>query len=81
MVVAQVLARVYMARSDVGYSVRTAAMHVWKTVVTNTPRTLSEILPCLMDQIIASLASSGLDPSPKPTAHFWFTHQTLMLRF
>eukprot|EP00884_Botryococcus_braunii_P017378 jgi/Botrbrau1/4323/Bobra.0232s0015.1 len=55
----QVLARVYMARSDVGYSVRTAAMHVWKTVVTNTPRTLSEILPCLMDQIIISLASSG----------------------
>ena len=56
---AQILARVYMARSDVGYMVRTAALHVWKTLVTNTPRTLSEILPYLMDNIIQSLASTG----------------------
>ena len=53
------LARVYMARSDVGYTVRTAAVHVWKTVVTNTPRTLSETLPALMAQIIQSIASPG----------------------
>ena len=48
-----------MARSDVGYTVRSAAVHVWKTVVTNTPRTLSEVLPALMAQIIDSLASPG----------------------
>ena len=55
----QVLARVYMARSDVGYTVRTAAVHVWKTVVSNTPRTLGEILPALMEQVIDALASAG----------------------
>ncbi len=55
----QILARVYMARSDVGYTVRAAALHVWKTVVTNTPRTLAEVLPALMANIIASLAAPG----------------------
>ncbi|KAK9840722.1 hypothetical protein WJX81_000165 [Elliptochloris bilobata] len=55
----EILARVYMARSDVGYTVRSAALHVWKTVVTNTPRTLAEILPALMANIIASLAAPG----------------------
>lgn len=48
-----------MARSDIGYTVRGAALHVWKTVVTNTPRTLAEILPALMANIIASLAAPG----------------------
>eukprot|EP00891_Asterochloris_glomerata_P006557 jgi/Astpho2/6557/e_gw1.00099.3.1_t len=51
----EVLARIFMVRSDVGYTVRTAAVHVWKTVVTNTPRTTGEILTTLMDQIIESL--------------------------
>ena len=55
----QIVASIYMARSDVGYTVRAAALHVWKTVVSNTPRTLAEILPTLMRAIIASLASSG----------------------
>ncbi len=64
----QILAKVYLARSDVGFSVRAAAVHVWKTLVTNTPRTLSEILPCLMENIIELLASEGatwftVDPS------------------
>lgn len=55
----QILAKVYLARSDVGYSVRSAALHVWKTLVTNTPRTLAEILPFLMESIIELLASDG----------------------
>ena len=59
----QILAKVYMARSDVGYGVRAAALHVWKTLVTNTPRTLTEILPYLMDSIIDLLAGDG-EPSP-----------------
>ena len=60
----QILARVYMARSDVGYTVRAAALHVWKTVVTNTPRTLAEVLPALMANIIASLAAPGDNEPP-----------------
>ncbi|KAL4444093.1 hypothetical protein ABPG75_011830 [Micractinium tetrahymenae] len=56
-----VLATVYMARSDVAYTVRTAALHVWKTVVTNTPKTLGELLPALMSIVIESLADPGED--------------------
>lgn len=48
-----------MARADVGYTVRQAAVHVWKTIVTNTPRTTGEILKTLMDQIITSLAHTS----------------------
>ncbi|KAK9857624.1 hypothetical protein WJX84_011127, partial [Apatococcus fuscideae] len=57
----EVLARVYMGRSDVAYSVRNAALHVWKTLVTNTPKTLAELLPELMSQTITSLADPGED--------------------
>ena len=53
--VVQVLALLFMARADVGYTVRQAAVHVWKTIVTNTPRTTGEILKTLMEQIITSL--------------------------
>ena len=64
----QIVASLYMARSDVAYTVRTAAVHVWKTIVSNTPRTLAEILPALMRSIIESLASSGV-PSPPAMLH------------
>jgi len=50
-----VLALLFMARADVGYTVRQAAVHVWKTIVTNTPKTTGEILKTLMEQIITSL--------------------------
>ncbi|GMH32908.1 hypothetical protein BSKO_00742 [Bryopsis sp. KO-2023] len=56
-----VLAKLYMARADVQYSVRSAALHIWKTVVVNTPKTLGEILPALMDYMIETLAHSGED--------------------
>jgi hypothetical protein len=32
---------------------------VWKTIVANTPKTLREIMPVLMDTLIASLASAS----------------------
>ena len=52
-----------MARADVGYTVRQAAVHVWKTIVTNTPRTTGEILKTLMDQIITSLGHESTSKS------------------
>ncbi|KAG9447741.1 hypothetical protein H6P81_013869 [Aristolochia fimbriata] len=55
----EVLAAVYMVRTDVSLSVRQAALHVWKTIVANTPKTLKEIMPVLMSTLISSLASSS----------------------
>ena len=60
----QVLALLFMARADVGYTVRQAAVHVWKTIVTNTPRTTGEILKTLMDQIITSLGHESTFTAP-----------------
>ncbi|KAL4637783.1 hypothetical protein ACB092_03G100700 [Castanea dentata] len=55
----EVLAALYMVRTDVSLSVRQAALHVWKTIVANTPKTLKEIMPVLMNTLITSLASSS----------------------
>lgn len=55
----EILAALYMVRADVSLSVRQAALHVWKTIVANTPKTLREIMPVLMDTLIASLASAS----------------------
>ncbi|GAX75317.1 hypothetical protein CEUSTIGMA_g2762.t1 [Chlamydomonas eustigma] len=57
----QVLSRLYITRSDPQYTVRNEALHVWKTVVVNTPKTLLQILPVLMSQIISALASNSED--------------------
>ncbi|KAF5735270.1 translational activator GCN1 [Tripterygium wilfordii] len=57
----EVLAALYMVRTDVSLSVRQAALHVWKTIVANTPKTLKEIMPVLMNTLITSLASSSFE--------------------
>ncbi|VDM16566.1 unnamed protein product [Hydatigera taeniaeformis] len=54
----RVLARLHIARSDPTYAVRSAASHIWKIVVVNTPRTLRELLPVLVQQLLTSLGST-----------------------
>ncbi|KAG6745139.1 hypothetical protein POTOM_051783 [Populus tomentosa] len=53
----EILAALYMVRTDVNLSVRQAPLHVWKRIVANTPKTLKEIMPVLMNTLISSLAS------------------------
>lgn len=56
-----VLARLYIVRNDVSAVVRTTSLHVWKSIVSNTPRAIKEILPVMMQILIESLGSSSSD--------------------
>jgi HEAT repeat protein len=56
-----VLASIYIIRNDISAMVRKASLHVWKSIVTNTPKTLKDILPYMMDLLIRSLASESAD--------------------
>ncbi|KAJ3223816.1 translational activator of GCN4 [Clydaea vesicula] len=56
-----ILASIYIIRCDSHGVVRQSSLHVWKSLVNNTPRTLKDILPVLMEELILSLASSSAD--------------------
>ncbi|CAM9338279.1 unnamed protein product [Discosporangium mesarthrocarpum] len=56
-----ILASLYLVRSDTSSVVRQSALQVWKTVVPNTPKALREILHLLIGQIVTALASGNSD--------------------
>jgi len=55
----EVIATLYLARNDVSSRVRMTAIQVWKMVVSNTARTLREILSSATQLIIHGLSSSN----------------------
>ncbi|CAB4435640.1 unnamed protein product [Rhizophagus irregularis] len=57
----RLLAALYIVRQDVSGIVRQASVHVWKAIVSNTPRTVKDILPIMMGMIIRSLASPSYE--------------------
>ncbi|KAF9234000.1 armadillo-type protein [Melanogaster broomeanus] len=54
----RILSALYLARQDAVNVVRQSSIHIWKALVHNTPRTVREILPELMGQLV-KLCSSG----------------------
>ncbi|KAJ2786481.1 translational activator of GCN4, partial [Coemansia linderi] len=56
-----VLAALYVSRSDVAAMVRQVSFSVWKSIVNNTPRTVRECLPRIMDIVLVGLASQEYD--------------------
>jgi HEAT repeat protein len=57
----RILSGLYLARSDTTSAVRQIAVQVWKTVVSVTARSLREILPMLVNQVVDALASGHPD--------------------
>ncbi|KAK4931831.1 translational activator of GCN4 [Elasticomyces elasticus] len=56
----RVLSGLYICRNDTSGLVRTAAIMVWKALV-STPRTLRELIPTLTQLLIRRLASSNME--------------------
>ncbi|KAI9506956.1 armadillo-type protein [Coemansia spiralis] len=56
-----VLAALYVTRNDVSAMVRQASFTVWKSIVNNTPRTVRECLPGIMDIVLVGLSSEDFD--------------------
>lgn len=53
----EILAALYVIRSDVNAIVRQSSLLVWKAIVQNTPRTMKEVLPQIIDLILLNLAA------------------------
>ncbi|KAF2724324.1 ARM repeat-containing protein [Polychaeton citri CBS 116435] len=56
----KVLAALYICRCDTSGLVRTAAINVWKALV-STPRTLRELIPTLTQLLVRRLASPSME--------------------
>lgn len=52
-----ILSALFVCRSDTSGAVRATAANIWKALVANTPKTIKEIMPTLVNIIVRRLAS------------------------
>ncbi|KAH7883448.1 armadillo-type protein [Phlebopus sp. FC_14] len=57
----RILSALYLARQDAVHVVRQSSIHIWKALVHNTPRTVREILPELVGQLVNLYSSSEFE--------------------
>ncbi|KAL1662308.1 armadillo-type protein [Schizophyllum commune] len=57
----RILSALYIVRQDSVLVVRTSSIQIWKALVHNTPRTVRELLPELVSQLIVLISSSEFD--------------------
>lgn len=54
----RILASLFICRADVTSDVRNSAVEVWMTLVSNTPRTVKDILPILTQMVVKRLSDN-----------------------
>ncbi|KAG1831619.1 armadillo-type protein [Suillus variegatus] len=57
----RILSALYLARQDAVNVVRQSSVHIWKALVHNTPRTVREILPELVGQLVKLYSSEEFE--------------------
>lgn len=57
----QCLAALYIARSDTSNAVRQRALQVWKSIVSNSPKTLKDVMSQLLSQVVDKLSGGSAD--------------------
>ncbi|KAH9976102.1 ARM repeat-containing protein [Lactifluus volemus] len=57
----RILSALYLARQDVVHTVRQSSIQIWKALVHNTPKTVKEILPELVIQLMSLLSAEETD--------------------
>ncbi|KZT41926.1 ARM repeat-containing protein [Sistotremastrum suecicum HHB10207 ss-3] len=57
----RILSALYLVRQDAVAVVRQSSVHIWKALVHNTPRTVREILPSLINKVIELLAGTEFE--------------------
>mmetsp|Transcript_11256 Transcript_11256/g.22644 ORF Transcript_11256/g.22644 Transcript_11256/m.22644 type:complete len:1495 (+) Transcript_11256:293-4777(+) len=57
----ELLAVLYLTRCDVAIRVRQSAVRVWKMIVSNTPRTLRDVIRKIMNEVTSALSQDSED--------------------
>jgi HEAT repeat protein len=63
----RILSALYLARQDAVNVVRQSSVHIWKALVHNTPRTVREILPELVSQLVKLYSSEEFEQQETAT--------------